>query len=189
MTDYTSAELTAILIQVVIVLVIIRRSYAMTQGVPYSGARLAVLPVLLLILWGVSELESVLLTPWALPYLILLDLVILIGTSLAFSQVAERMTEVTHEPSGSWYYRIGFSFAALFVGAFVIRVTVAVVLFPSSLEFGSPPGGFPPIQQQIVLGVIDALYSVSAGLLVARSIGIRRKWQAARASAASVERS
>ena len=67
MTDYTSAELTAILIQVVIVLVIIRRSYAMTQGVPYSGARLAVLPVLLLILWGVSELESVLLTPWALP--------------------------------------------------------------------------------------------------------------------------
>ncbi|HLM92093.1 MAG TPA: hypothetical protein VK424_08660 [Thermoplasmata archaeon] len=186
MTSYTSAELTAILIQVVIALLVIRRSYAMTQGVPYSAPRLVVLPALILVLWGVSELESVLLTPWALPYLIALDFAILVVTTFAFTGIAERMTRVDSGPAGSWSYQIGFSLAALFVGAFVIRLSVAVALFPSSLEFGSPPGGFPPIQQQAVLGIIDALFSVSVGLLVGRSLGISRKVRAARASVKGV---
>jgi hypothetical protein len=180
-TSYTTAEFTAILIQVVIVLVIVRRSYAMTQGVPFSLARLVVMPALILVLWGITELESTLLTPWAIPYLIVLDLAILIVSGFAFIPVAERMTQVTREPSGDWSYRIGFSLAALFLGAFLIRLTVAVLLFPSALAFGSSPGGFPPEQQQVVLGVIDALFSLSAGLLAARSIGIHRKWKLARA--------
>jgi hypothetical protein len=182
-TSFTSPELTAILIQLVIVLLIVRRSYAMTRGVPYSGFRLSFVAGLILFLWAVTELESTFLTPWAVPYLIALDIAILIGTSLAFTPVAERMTEAYRAPSGRWSYRIGFSLAALFVGAFVIRLSVAILLFPSSLAFGSPSGGFPPIQQQIVLGVVDALFSLSAGLLVARSIGIHRKWQAAMVSA------
>jgi len=186
LTSYTSAELTAILIQVVIALLVIRRSYAMTQGVPYSALRLVVLPALILVLWGVSEVESILLTPWALPYLIALDSAVLAVTTFAFAGVAERMTKVNPGPHGSWSYQIGFSLAALFVGAFVIRLSVAVALFPSALEFGSPPGGFPPVQQQVVLGIIDALFSVSVGLLLGRSLGISRKVREARTSAAGV---
>jgi hypothetical protein len=182
LTSYTSAELTAIFIQVVIALLVIRRSYAMTQGVPYSAPRLLTLPALILILWGVSELESVLLTPWAFPYLIALDLGLLVATAFAFTGIAERMTQVNPGALGGWSYQIGFSLAALFVGAFVVRLSVAVALFPSALEFGSPPGGFPPIQQQVVLGFIDALLSVSVGLLLGRSLGIARKIRAARAS-------
>jgi len=186
LTDYTSAEFTAIFIQLFIVLIIVRRSYFMTKGVPYSAARLAALPVLILILWTVSELESLLLTPWALPYLVALDAAILVLTTLAFTPIAERMTQVTREPSGAGTYRIGFSLAALFVGAFVIRITVAVALFPTSLEFGTPPGGFPPAQQQVVLAVIDAIFSLSAGLVLARFFGIRRKWKVAPTSPGSV---
>lgn len=172
---YTSAELTAIFIQVVIVLLVLRRSYAMTQGVPYSAPRLVLLPGLVLVLWGVSELESTLLTPWAVPYLIALNLAILIATSWSFTSLAGRMTKVDRSTSGGVSYRIGFSLAALFVSVFVIRLTLAIALFPSSLEFGSPPGGFPPVQQQVVVAVIDALFSVSVGLLLARAIGIRRR--------------
>jgi hypothetical protein len=186
-TSYTTAELTAIFIQVVIALLIVRRSYRMTQGVPYSATRLIALPILILILWGASELESILLTPWALPYLVALDLAILVGTALAFAGVAQRMTQVYRGPSGSWSYRIGFSLAALFLVAFVLRLAVAVALFPSSLEFGSPPGGSPPVAQQVVLAVIDGLFSMSAGLLVGRSIGVHRKLQGAQASAARTE--
>ncbi|HEV2449979.1 MAG TPA: hypothetical protein VGU43_06200, partial [Thermoplasmata archaeon] len=69
MTTFTSTELTAILVQIVIALVIIRRSYAMTQGVPYSVLRLVVFPGLVLVLWGFDELGSILLIPLALPYL------------------------------------------------------------------------------------------------------------------------
>src|SRR5208282_4356757 len=110
-----------------------------------------------------------------------LDVGILIATAWAVSPVAERMTQVTRDPSGALSYRIGFSLAALFVGAFVLRLAIAVILFPSSLEFGAPQGGFPPIGQQWVLAVIDAMFSFSAGLILARSIGIRRKLHAAKA--------
>lgn len=181
-TAYTSTELTAIIIQVLIAFLVIRRSYAMTQGVPYSVARLVGFPALILVLWGFSELESILLTPWALPYLIALDSVILVITTFAITSVAEGMTRVAPGLSGTFSYRIGFSLAALFVGAFVLRIGIAIALFPSALEFGSPPGGYPPIQQQVVLGTIDALFSVSVGLLMGRSLGISRKVRAARAS-------
>jgi hypothetical protein len=179
LASYTSGELTAILIQVVIVLVVLRRSYAMTQGVPYSGLRLVVLPALILVIWGVTELESILLTPWALPYLIVLDAGILLATAVGFTGVAEGMTRVERGASGARSYRISFSLAALFLLAFLLRLSLAVALFPSSLEFGSPPGGFPPAPQQLVLAAVDALFSFSAGLLVARSLGIRRKVRAA----------
>jgi hypothetical protein len=175
-TGFTSGEFTAIAIQLLIVLVVIRRSYLMAEGVPYSVARLAALPVLILILWAFVELESLLLTPWAVPYLIVVDIAILAVTALAFAPVAERMTQVRRDGSRGGTYRIGFSLAALFVAAFVVRLVIAVTLFPTSLEFGSLPGGFPSAQQQLVVAVIDAIFSLSAGLVLARSIGVVRKW-------------
>jgi uncharacterized membrane protein len=47
---YTSAEATAILVQLLIVALIVRRSYAMSKGVPHSTARLVILPMLILFL-------------------------------------------------------------------------------------------------------------------------------------------
>ncbi|MCI4346814.1 MAG: hypothetical protein L3K07_08725 [Thermoplasmata archaeon] len=185
MGGLSSAESTAILVQLVIVLLIIRRSYAMTQGVGYSALILGVVPVLLLVLWGVTELESTLLTPWALPYLVAADLAILLVTAFLFTPVAERMTTVTRDATGVGSFRIGFSFAALFVGVFVVRFAVAIALFPASFEFGRPPGGYPPAGQQLVVAAIDALFSMSVGLLIARSLGIRRKWASSRAPPAA----
>ncbi|HKS59914.1 MAG TPA: hypothetical protein VJS68_03960 [Thermoplasmata archaeon] len=179
MTGFSSGEITAIIIQVVIVLVVIRRSYRMTVGVPYSGLRLLFLPALILILWVLDELESLFLTPWAVPYLVALDLLILVATALTFTNLAARMTHVYRDPSGRWSFRIGFSLAGLFIAAFAIRLALAVVLFPSALVFGAPTGGFPPAEQQAVLGVIDGIFSLSAGLIVGRSLGIHRKRQAA----------
>jgi hypothetical protein len=174
-TDYSSAELTAIAVQVLIVLLVIRRSYRMTQGVRYSVARLVLLPILVLFLWGLIELESLLLTPWAVPYLIVADLAIVVATTFGFAGVAERMTHVERRDSGEWWYQIGFSLAALFAVLFVVRLAVALVLFPSSLEYGSTPGGFPPLEQQWVIAVIDAMFSASVGLLLGRSLGIHRR--------------
>jgi hypothetical protein len=181
-TGLSSSDYTAIFIQAVIVLVIARRSYAMSQGVPFSRARLVLVPILILTLWGVSELESIFLTPWALPYLIVLDVAILAGTSLGSTPVAERMTSVGRDAAGNWTYRIGFSLAALFLLAFVARLALAIALFPNSLQFGAPANGYPPAAQQAVLAVIDAIFSVSAGLLVGRSLGVLRKWNSAPSS-------
>ncbi|MCI4349100.1 MAG: hypothetical protein L3J93_02630 [Thermoplasmata archaeon] len=182
----SSTEFVAVFVQVLIVLVILRRSIAMTRGVPYSTVRLVVLPVLILLIWVVDELESFYLSPFALPYLVGLDLAILVGTSLAFVSIAERMTEVARDPSGGWTFRIGFSLAALFVGLFVVRLLLAILLVPSALEFGKPAGGSPSVGQQALLVLIDGLFSMSAGLLIARSSGIRRKWRSVRDRAPAV---
>jgi hypothetical protein len=173
----SSALILPIVIEVVMVLVILRRSYRMSRGVPYSGSRLVALPVLLLVLWGFTELESLPLTPWALPYLIALDAAILVVTSLLFARVAERFTQVYRDLSGRRTYRIGFSIAALFVGAFVARLALAVAFFPASLSFGAGPSGFPPPSQQVVLASIDAVFSLSVALLVGRSLGVHRGWK------------
>ena len=183
MASFTSGELFAVVIQVVIVLLVLRRSYAMVGGVPYSAARLVLLPGLILVIWGLDELESLLLTPWALPYLIAIDVALLLAAAFGLTGVAQRMTRVDRGPSGQWTYRIGFSLAALFLIAFVLRLALALALFPSSLEFGAPPGGYPPMSQQLALAVINALFSLSAGLLVGRSVGIYRAVESARARA------
>ena len=78
---------------------------------------------------------------------------------------------------GGGSYRIGFSVTAVFIVAFIVRLVVAAALFPGALEFGSPTGGYPSMAQQVVLGVVDALFSLSAGLLSGRSVGIRRRWE------------
>lgn len=191
-TTFTSVELTAILVQVIIALLIVRRSYAMTQGVPYSTVRLVVFPGLVLVLWAFDELGSILLTPLALPILIALDSVVLVVTAIGITSVAERMTRVSVEPPGTPSYQISFSLAALFVATFAVRIAVGIALFPTALEFGSPAGGYPPFAQQFALALIDALFSASVGLLVGRSVGIYRKVRSARdrrATRAPAERS
>lgn len=177
MSSPSSSTYVTILITVVIALVVLRRSYLMSKGVPYSPGRLALLPALLVILWGLTEAESTLLTPWSFPYLIAADVAILLVTAYFFAGVAERATQVYEAPPGTWNYRIGFGIGIFFFVAFTARLALAAALFPASLNFGAPAGGFPPTGQQVVLAVVDAIFSVSGGMIVGRSLGVQRKWR------------
>jgi len=179
-SGYTPSQLTAILVQVVIVAFIARRSYAMTRGVPYSATRLVAPALLVLALWALVEITSTQLTPWSIPYLIGVDLAVLVATAVGISGVAARATRVDRAPTGQWSYRIGFALAAVFVGAFALRLLLAAILFPGSLGFTAPVGGYPSVGQQEALAVIDALFSLSVGLLVGRSVGIYRRVRSAR---------
>jgi hypothetical protein len=183
MTAYSTALIAPVVIQLVIVAVVVRRSYQMSQGVPYSVLRLVAVPVLLLILWAATEAASTLLTPWALPYLITADTAILAVTSVAFTGVAQRVTHVRADVQGNWNYRIPFSITGLFLAAYIVRLVLTVVLYPQSLNFGALPSGYPPETQQVVLAVVDAIFSISVGLLVGRSVGIYRKLRSVRTPA------
>lgn len=177
MTSYTSSELLAIVIQLVIVLLIARRSYQMTLGVSYSIARLALLPIVIGFLWLLNVLGALALVPGWAPYLIAVDLAILLGAAAAFTPIAERRTVILrHGSDGSGEYRIGFSITVVFLVAFLLRLVLAIALFPQAFVFGAPVGTL-PYAQALVLAVIDALFSLSAGLLVGRSLGIHRRWK------------
>ncbi|HZY69724.1 MAG TPA: hypothetical protein VFF67_01945 [Thermoplasmata archaeon] len=71
-------------------------------------------------------------------------------------------------------YRIGFSTGLFFLVAFLSRLAVAP--FPASLNFGARPGGYPPTAQKAALAAIGGLYSLSGGMIIGRSLGVRRKW-------------
>ena len=178
MVGLTSAELTTVVVDLLIALFIARRSYNMTVGVAFSTARFAATLVLIFLVWALNEAESLLLIPWALPSLVALDTGILVASGLLLAGVAQRMTTVTQAPSGRWMIRVHFGLATGFLVLFVVRLVIAVALFPSSLEFGSV-AGYPPESQQLVLAVIDALFSLSVGLLVARTLGAFRAKRAA----------
>jgi hypothetical protein len=183
MTAYSTALIAPIVIQLVIVAVVVRRSYLMSQGVPYSVFRLVAVPVLLLILWAATEAASTLLTRWALPYLIAADTAILVVTAVAFAGVAQQVTHVSADVQGNWNYRVPFAITGLFLAAYVARLVLTVALFPQSLVFGALPSGYPPESQQVVLAVVDGIFSISVGLLVGRSVGIYRKLRSVRTPA------
>jgi len=181
MVSLSSAELTAIGVQLLIVLLVVRRSYRMTQGVPVSVVRLAVFPALLVLLWALTTLESIFLTPWAIPYLIGLDTALLALTAVLFTGVAQRAAVYYRNEAGAWCYRIGFALAGVFVVAYLVRLVLTLALFPAAFEIGVVPTGYPPEIQQIALAAIDAMFSVSVGLLLGRSFGVYRGWRAASA--------
>lgn len=169
------AELTAIVIELLIVAVIARRSYALSQGVAYSPVRLALSPIVVLALWAFTELEAVVLIPWALPYLLGADTGIVLATTLGMVPYAAKHTTVSSDPTGARTVRLGPTLAVLFFVVFLARILVALALFPSSLGVGGAPSAALPGAQQLLLAVIDGMLSVSVGLLLARSLGIARK--------------
>ena len=177
------SETLAIGIQLLVALAIVRRSYSVSQGVPFSAARVLVSPVLIVVLWAVTEVESIALTPWAVPYLISLDASVLGASAYAFTGVAERRTVAWRDPKAGWMYRTEFSLALLFLGAFLLRLIVTAVYFPAALQTGVSVAGFPPGPQQAAIAGVDALFSMSAGLLIGRSRAALRRVRAAQASA------
>ena len=183
MAPLSSAELTTIGVQILIVLLVVRRSYRMTQGVPASVVRLVLMPALVGVLWAFTALESIFLTPWAVPYLLGLDVALLTLTTVLFAGVAQRAAVFYRNEAGAWCYRIGFAIAGIFLAVYLVRLALTLALFPAALEVGVPVSGYPPGPQQAALATIDAMFSVSVGLLLARSIGIYRGWRAAVADA------
>jgi hypothetical protein len=144
----TSAAIVPIIVQLAIALIVLRQPCLMAQGVPYSLPCLILLPGLLPVLWGLTELESTLFTPWALPFLLGSDTAILIVTAAMFAWVAQRVTETYRGPGGEWNYRIGFGIPAVFPGAFILRITLAAILLPVPSILASPRAGIPRLSSR-----------------------------------------
>src|SRR5690348_12505594 len=138
-----SGLIITVAIQLLFVLIVVRRSYQMSKGVSYSTLRVMAVPVLLLLLWALSEYESTVLAPWAIPYLIALDAGIVAAAAWWFAPIAQRATQFFQGESGDWRFRIDFSVTAVFLVAYLVRLAIADVLFPASLSFGGGPPAYP----------------------------------------------
>lgn len=172
---------TAAVILLVILFVVARRVIGMVRGTPVNPVRLLASTALYVLLFALVVAEEFLLLPWYVPVVN----VAVAGTvgALATPYVVRRV-QVYRDAAGAWHYRLGYVIPALYVGLFGVRVLVDLFVLGVNPLSPSLPSGALSGGEAILLAAVDALFSVSMGLLLGRSFGVYRAYRAARAVAA-----
>jgi hypothetical protein len=181
MASLSSSAIVVLAIQILIVLLILRRQILIYQGTPVSGARIALGAGLILFLFALIELTGYAVLGSAFPNLgwaVLGNVAIVAVASFAFARVAERQARVWKDPRGFWMYQMGLGPAILYVGLYFARLGLEFAFFPSLLQFQT--GGVSSqttVLQLVILEVVAALVAISSGILVGRGIGVYRRVQ------------
>jgi hypothetical protein len=174
-----SALETAIGIEAILVLWIGVRSYRSYQGRRYSGGRVLIFPVLILLLYLLTEFETISTVPWAFPVWTAIDFVVLVAAALGTIPIASRLVQVTRRSDGEWYYQYGIELIAFYLGLWVVRFGLAIYYDPASIEFVAPTGAPLSATASDVLVLIQGLFAVSSGLVIGRGVGTYRLYEQA----------
>lgn len=169
-------------IQAVLAIWIAARSYRSYQGRLYSPGRVMLFPVLILLLFAETEFETVVTVPWAFPLWTAVDVAVVVTAALATLPLAERLVRVSRRPDGEWYYQYGIELIAFYLGLWVVRLGLAAYFDPASIEFAVPTTALSSTAS-IVVVLIQALFSISSGLVIGRAICTYRLHERARGSA------
>jgi hypothetical protein len=169
---------TSLIILVILVLVVARRTYNLVQGTPYSEPRLFAFGIFALIFFAAFAATTLYVAigvwgsiAWALlgPYV----LVVVAAAWLTAPRV-RKVVRFERREGGRLYYRLPWVIPVLYLVLFVARLGIEVVLFGiSSLFTFTLPTSLPIVLLATLIG-FDLLYGASLGLLFGRGIGIRR---------------
>ncbi|MCI4331641.1 MAG: hypothetical protein L3K19_07345 [Thermoplasmata archaeon] len=171
MTNGTEAEL---LFVGLIAVLLLRRAYLMIRGTEVNIPRLAGFTVLYIFLWGLVVFGTSPAPPW---YSALLDVVIVVGTPWLTLPFVERRVELSRTPAGSWEYRLPLGVPLAYVLLFVLRLAVnLVVLGENPFIYPPPTVTLTPFTSALV-ATVDALFSFSTGLFVARGVAVYRVYR------------
>lgn len=175
MVSYSSQDLFALLIVLLVVGFIARRSVAMSRGTTLSIARLLVSMVLYLGLFALVTLGEVFYLPL---YVILAEIVAVVVVGLSVVPWVQRRVEVYRDPAGGWSFRMGVTIPVLYLALFLLRIALDFLVLGVD-PFGPLPAGFTlSTSQTALLAIVDGLYALSTGLVVARTLGIYRAYSA-----------
>jgi hypothetical protein len=157
----------------ILFLVVIRRSVLLSRGVPVSTNRLIGQAALYLFLFVLTVALDILVLPtWTFG----VDIGVLVVGAIVASVHVRRVTQFWIRPDGQWMYRLGILLPALYLSLYAVRVVVELVVLPD--PFGSTgPIAALTLGQQEALAAVDALFALSAGMLVGRSIGVYQAYQ------------
>lgn len=165
------------LLAVVFALVIGRRVVRMVQGAPLSVGRLIGFAVVYVGLCALSIGADALFEPW---WVGPIDAAIAVAVALSLPNWIEPSVSVYRGPGGGWHFKMGIWVPVIYLGLFLGRIVIEVGVL------GIDPFAYAPFSfsggQLALLAVVDALFAVSTGLLVARSIAVYRSYQRASAS-------
>lgn len=166
-------------------LLILRRAYRLTQGAPIGTSRLLVLPAFYVIIYA-AELTALgfggggssVTFPLYLSFTLDAILVV-VGTFVAYGYTLRHLQIYRAEGEAGWSYRMSPLLPVIYVVLFFARVAIeSVVLNESPLVFAAPSAlsGISAFAL-VSLFAVDALWGLSTGFLIGRSVGVYHEWQ------------
>jgi hypothetical protein len=171
-------------LEVVLVLFILLRSYRVYQGRVLSVARLFLFPIVTTLLWVLAEGETALTIPWSYPIYTAVDVALVVASALVTLPLAGRLLSVYRGQDGQWMYRYGIELIAFYLAVWVVRLGLAVYYDPASLDFTFGPAPAISAVASVAMQLVQALFSVSTGLVVGRSVATYRMYRRAAVSPA-----
>jgi hypothetical protein len=166
-----------VIVVLVIVFILVRRTYLMLQGTRYSAGRLfgfAGFYVLLFVALAVTTLYAAVATWGSDAYLLFAPYVVVpaLAAVLALPYV-RRIVRFERRDDGNWYYRLPWHVPVLYLALFIVRIVAEFAVFGvAGLLFTFPLPAPPSVGALAILVVVDLLFGLSLGLLLGRGIGV-----------------
>jgi hypothetical protein len=178
----TGPETTGVIILAILVLIMIRRTYRLSQGTPYSTARVfgyGAFSTFLFVLFGASTIYVAVGTwGWIALALIAPYALVVVGAAWIARPRVQALVKFERQSDGQLYYRLPIVIPVLTLLLFVVRASVEILLFglnalvtftlPTSVSVGT----------LVILIAVDLVYGASIGLLYGRGLGVRAAYEA-----------
>jgi hypothetical protein len=173
----TAADQTGLIFLVIIVLVLARRTYTLSQGTQYSAARVFGYGGFSTLLFAYLAASTIYIAyvAWGMVALALIApyLLVVVGAALLAEPRVRRRVTFEEREGHRLYYRLPIIIPLLSLVLFVGRVSVEIGLFglASITSFAVPTTV--STASLAVLILADLLYGSSIGLLYGRGLGVR----------------
>jgi hypothetical protein len=178
MSAPTSAPVTTgVIVLVLIALLMVRRTYALSQGTPYSPVRVfgyGAFSSFLFVAFGASTIYVAVGTwGWIGLALIAPYAGVVVGAALLVRPRVQALVRFERRNDQQLYYRLPIVIPVLTLVLFVVRASVEIYLFGLNalVTFTFPTSA--PLGTLLILIAVDLLYGVSIGLLYGRGLGVR----------------
>ncbi|HXW67303.1 MAG TPA: hypothetical protein VEL82_05465 [Thermoplasmata archaeon] len=182
MSGLSTADTSAIVFLALIVLIMARRTYLLSQGAPYSTGRVFGYGGFSMVLFGYLA-ASTLYVAWTVWGDVAFALIapyagVVVGAALFAAPHVRRRVTFESRGDGRIYYRLPLLLPLLSLVLFVARVAAEIAMFglASLASFAVPTSV--SVTQLSVLIAFDLLYGSSIGLLIGRGLGVRSAFRA-----------
>ncbi|MCI4321898.1 MAG: hypothetical protein L3K18_06050 [Thermoplasmata archaeon] len=167
--NLSSADTTTIVIVGIFVLLIGRRIVLMIRGAPVRPAQMVAFAVLFAVLFVVALLGSFSVLPlWTYA----VDAAVLVASTVGTAEYVRRHV-VLDLRDGVWYYRLHIAIPVVYLVLFAARLALDSAVLGID-PFAPPPANAPMLSTNAIalVAVVDALFALSTGLLVGRTVGV-----------------
>jgi hypothetical protein len=171
---------TSVVVFAIVLFIMVRRTYALSQGTPYSEGRIFTYGAFSALVFVVLAGPTVYVAygSWGIAGLGLIGAyaAAVVVSALVAEPRVRRLVRFEERADGRVYFRLPILIPVLTLVLFVVRVAVGVAVFGLASLFTLSFPTTLPIGQLLILIGVDLLYGASIGLLFGRGFAVRRAY-------------